>query len=460
MKFGLKNYSLFLSFLILQAVLIFLNDDGFLFWDTSQFGGKHALHYYQNGLTNGIFVPDWMDSGNPSFFGYYISIVWKLFGLSLPVAHWALFPFLVALWYNVFVISETLCSKRSFIIPSLLLVCPFFIGHSVLVSPDLILLSGFSMCIYASLKSNHWVFVLGSVLMCLMSLRGIALLVPLFLYEIRTDSNFSFRGIFKIAFHQIGKFLPAIILALSYLGFHWFAKGWISGHADSPWAPSFALVSGLAILKNIFSFGHKILDFGMLAVFLILCFNVRFAALLKGRLAWLYIFIGITLAILIIPRVGLLNHRYFLPLHFIGILISGQLLAAINNRWLTTLVLLFVVSGNFWFYPQNISQGWDSTLAHYGVYKQEKNLRSFILDENIASNRIATVFPFKNSYQYLHLTNLPANDFVNYYEDPYDYIFYSNIMNDWKDSELSKLNEMEVIYERHHLGIVFKLYRK
>jgi len=258
---------------------------------------------------------------------------------------------------------------------------------------------------------------------------------------------------------KLQPFLPALLLALGFLIFHFSQKGWISHHEDSPWNLSFAKVGFKGLMKNVLFMGHKMLDFGMIVVYLLLAWKFRFLALLKGRLIWLWIFCLIIIAFLVLPYQGLLNHRYFLPLQLIALLMAAQILVALRKRILTGGILIFLFLGNFWIYPDKISQGWDSTLAHMPYYDLVEDFRMYIAEENIAPNEICTAFPLKGELRFKTLDNQNDN-FSDYHTESCSYVLYSNIMNDFTDEELDHLQTKEVIYQSRKRGIKIILYQE
>jgi len=278
-------------------------------------------------------------------------------------------------------------------------------------------------------------------------------MVPLFLFEIRTDEDFDYKRIIKHGFQNLPKYLPAIALALSFLIFHYVEKSWITQHQDSPWSNSFQRVGFSGLLKNVVFFGHRMVDFGMIAIVALMLYHWKFVALLKGRLGWLYLFVLALFAILILPYNGLLNHRYFLPLQIVAILIAGQLLVALDKKWLSYSVIIFLLLGNLWVYPKHIAQGWDSTLGHQSFYALEESFRAYIGKSGLKPNEISTVFPLKANTRFRTLSDAGDQDLLDFHEQEAKYLLYSNIMNDFSDSELEQIEKMQVV-KRWRKGIV------
>ena len=99
----------------------------------------------------------------------------------------------------------------------------------------------------------------------MISTRGMTLVAMFYVYEMWiVTGKFSF----KKALYKIYPYLPAGIIAFSFLAFHYWKTGWIGFHSNSEWAPGFELVSGKQLIKNAIILGWRLLDFGRIFVWL------------------------------------------------------------------------------------------------------------------------------------------------------------------------------------------------
>lgn len=64
-----------------------------LFWDNILFVNRMSRPLLENGLLSWGTIPVDSDPGHPPFIATYLAIVWSVFGRSLAVSHWALYPF-------------------------------------------------------------------------------------------------------------------------------------------------------------------------------------------------------------------------------------------------------------------------------------------------------------------------------------------------------------------------------
>lgn len=451
---------IFSLLVIMQATLIFVNQENIFFWDTVQFAGKHGSYFYDYGLTNGFLLPDHIDSGHPPTFGYFLSLVWNILGRSLIVSHWAMFPILVGILYQAYKLDEYLNPRKTSLFILLLFVCPFYLGHSILVSPDLVVILGFLLSLRGVLIKQDSLVTIGILLMSSMSLRGAAIGVAIMLYDLFTDRSYSIFQFWKLPWIAlVKKYALGFSLLTLYLGYHYFTKGWLVQHPTSSWAPSFESVGVGGMIKNLFRIIWRLADFGMIGIYLVLLSRVRFIPLLKDRLVWLAIFLFVILAILTVPYVGLVNHRYFLPIQIVALLIGSQLLGAFNKNWLTAIVVVFLFAGNFWIYPDSISQGWDSTYAHQPFYTLEQESLSRMNTLDIDPKKVGTAFPMRSDRNYLSLDkSKPSYKQFDYKTD--QYLLYSNVMNEFKDIKKESFFEhSEVVFTLEKRGIEITLYK-
>lgn len=269
-------------------------------------------------------------------------------------------------------------------------------------------------------------------------------------------------------------YLPAAILVVIYLIYHFQIKGWVGLHDDSPWAESFASVGLIGMSRQFIILIWRLLDFGR--VFLWLSLLVIAYLLYKEKLflgkkqhfSGLFSIIRLAVILLIIlgaPAVfsaGLSQHRYFLPFFIIVTLIFLQLLLMLQQaawkKGLWLIVFIGLSSGNGWIYPNKIAQGWDASLAHKPYFECKKQLKKFISEENILTSDIGAVFPEVGAEHYRYLNKI-GTGFQPLDINKQRYVFYSNVMNDFTDEELEELEKnWRVVFEYQRCAVVVLLY--
>ncbi len=290
----------------------------------------------------------------------------------------------------------------------------------------------------------------------------------------------------KNIFHLSVKYIPAGVVAVGWLLIHYYIEGWVGfNREDMPWKNSFIRVEGLGILKNIGVFGWRLLDFGRVFMWLV----VGLAALkwwfplsrLKGEQLYAningaklltLIFIPIfVFAPVMLPYIGTLQHRYLLPffsMFVIGVAYCFSFIG--SSEWrvasseftdvrgdspfddkniskktytLFLIVIIGLLTGHLWVYPDKVSQGWEASLAHVPYFKVRNDMTNYVLEKGIAPHEVATGSP--NKYRRLDSDLQPDGTwkFVDIDEVKYDtlnYIIYSNVFNDFADSTYEALH--------------------
>jgi len=152
-------------------------------------------------------------------------------------------------------------------------------------------------------------------------------------------------------------------------------------------------------------------------MYLLLLSKLRFLPLLKDRLLWLGLFLMIILAILTIPYVGLVNHRYFLPIQM------------------------------------------DSTYAHQPFYSMEKEMYQKILDLGVDPTEVGTGFPIRSDQKYISL-DTTIRSYKPFELTSDKYILYSNVINEFNGvTTVNTFKEATVMHSINKRGVKMVLYK-
>jgi len=442
---------------LFSLALILWSGDNILFWDTVQFVGKHGGWYYEQGVFSGL-LPSAMDSGHPPFFGMYQAGLWKVFGRSLVTAHLSMLPFLFLNVFYAIKLGRHFLGANYYWFVLGFLFCPFYLGHSVLVSPDLVLVSGFMMGLYGVVTYKRGVIILGSIILGAISMRGFAVMGGLMVYQLRLlRGKGEHRG--RALRKAMKSFGWGISLFILFQVWHYYQRSWVGFHQASPWSASFGVAGIKQFIKNILVFGWRLGDYGMVLAYLVIGIKLfKKRSWNEALLPLIFILITI-LGVLTIPFEGLLNHRYYLPLQLIVLLLALKILAKQKSLY-SGLLVLGIALGNLIVYPEFLSQGWDSTAAHWPYYKMEKEMYQFIKNsEEVEVSDVGTAFPLRTSRANLDLGN-ETRGYHNYDMDRDNYILYSNVMNEFTDTESADLRYWKPIKTMKSRGIVMTLYEK
>lgn len=445
------------------------------FWDTIQLGSKHAHHYYHTGFAQ-LLLPDAIDSGHPPFFGMYLAAMWVLFGKTLAVSHWAMLPFVLGIVGLLFPVGRYFSREWGWVFPLLALALPPLSGQLVLVSPDVVLVFGFLLSLYGMLYHKGWVLAVGALLLAAISTRGMMTVLILFLFDLylrfsmpnRTESKPMVY--LKEMLRALPSYLPSGLLALAFLLYHYLEKGWVGYHAGSEWAPSFARVGISGLLKNGAVLGWRLAEYGMVFSWVVLGLVIwrKPATLRQPKVKsalWLMSISLILLTPTFLLYSGLQQHRYLLPLLLSVLLLSFTALAHCSwshSRRSALFALLFtgLLTGHFWVYPDHIAQSWDTTLAHLPYYHLKDRMIGYLDEQGIPLETVGTAFPEIGPQYYKDLSGR-VSGFAPKDLSKQHYILYSNVMNDFSDGELERLqSEWTVLKQFERGGVQLLLFGK
>ncbi len=469
---------------ILATVIGLVSSSFPFFWDTIQLGAMQGDFFYQN-QSAGLLLPDRIDSGHIPAFGWYLSLLWRLFGQTLMVSHLAMIPWLWLLAYQLVRLGRSSSPNGQcwYLLPLLCFVDPVILGQAVLVSPDIILLAGFVWAVNSILAKQRTALSIAIVLLGLISLRGVITASCLFLWDVWLNWSPRKKEAAKALLKLTLPYLQGGLLVLLYLLYHFLAKGWIGVHEDSPWAESFASPSIGDLIQQLAILIWRFIDFGRLFVWLgwlialiwLAQYHYRNAQIAwwkkllppKGTLALprtpLQKALGLSILLLLAlgaPAIlgqGLNQHRYFLPLFVCLSWMTSWTIASLHRirwqTWLAALVAIGLFSGSRWIYPHHIAQGWDATPAHIPYYQGRTEALQFLAAEGISLELVGTAFPEVGPQHYRLLNkDFSAMQHRNLATD--QYVFYSNIMNDFSDEELALLSlEFEPVFNYSSWGV-------
>lgn len=436
---------------ILWLIILLFNINNFFFWDTIQLGAKHASWFYDNNFSS-FFLPEEINSGHPPFFGMLLAILWKIFGKHLIIGHILMVLITLGSIYQAHKLGEKWTNRKwAFLFPIVMFCNPYFLGHSILVSPDNLLIFLFLWALNTQESRKNLAFSVATLFIAMTSMRGMMLVLSLLLAEYIYDYIISKKVFIRTSF----KYLLSIIFVFLFLGIHFVKNNWIGFHEESPWEESFDMVSVKGYLYNLGLIAWRLVDFGNVFIVLpiiFLCWKLR--KTLRKEYLWIITIIISFVIIFVLPLSlfkYLTNHRYFMPVILISSFLFVKLCIDYNwQKWIAIFFIL-VFLGNFWIYPREISQGWDVSLAHVPFYSLTHEMNERIEEMDINPNSIGTEFPLKSAPIFLYL-----DDGQNHYREAdifeNKYILYSRIMNDFKDEEKEYLNKNFKIIENLQRG--------
>ena len=434
----------------------------FFFWDTIQLGSKHAHFFYETHFSS-LLLPDNIDSGHPPFFGMYLAFVWKIFDKTLIFSHLSMLPLLLGITWQALKLGEKALGEWQAVLFILILkINPIMAGQSVMMSPDVVLVFFFLLAFNAVLNNNKKILTIAILGLSMISMRGMMTAAILFIYELiktfqvskiyKSSNNLTILSIFKLFSKTILPYLLGGFCALSFLIYHYLAKGWIGYHAGSEWAEAFQVVDFQGFIKNMIVYIWRLVDAGHLFLMPIILYGfykIKTDSAFKNTHT-LFILLFIALIVLtptLIIYKGLLQHRYLLPIYLIMNLLCLKIISDLKigklQNGLYILVFVGLLSGHFWVYPQPIATSWDTTLAQLPYYRLRNDMIQYIDNQQFKYEDIGTAYPNLASFKFIDLKEPIENQTsfspINFNKNKY--IFYSNVMNDFNKKELDELSQ-------------------
>lgn len=421
-------------------------------------------------------VPDEsVNSGHFPFVGLMLAFLWRIFGINLWIGHLVMLPFALGLIWQIHrLILRFIEVPRSQIALLIVIIDTSVLAQMVMLTGELIQLFFLFLSINAILYGNRKNLFYSLVLLALTGSRGIFSCVMVGIFDLYYQYRYkSAKQVIKSFLKLMPGYIPAILITGCYLIYHKYKTGWIGYNpVDSNWAPLFEKVGLRGVVRNVFIVGWRLVDFGKLILWIVAGY---FGLMLFGRkikmdkkaetLFTLYIISLIVFTPTMLIYKGLLAHRYLLPSYIIfAALVVYFLLEKLKNIKLrkayTVIILLGLISGNFWIYPDHIAKGWDATLAHIPYYKLRRDMLKYIDENNIPVENTGSEVPNVTKMKYIDLTDDERSFHVKDF-DKDEYILYSNVFNMFTDEELHKLKtDWEPVKIMKLLQVKMILYKK
>lgn len=414
--------------------------NNFFFQDMVQLSSWHGSWFYDNEFKY-FFYPNDIDSGHPPLNGILLAGWWSLLGKTLWASHLLTLVFSLILIYQV----QKLCDhffahELAPLVSLVLLLDPTLLSQSVIVSPDIILMSAFFLSVRAIYERRSWMLAIGIIFLSLISTRGMLCTATIYFWGLYINwSEADGRPDLKKLFRYTLPFVPGVLLAFAFLIAHYIAVGWVGHHDNMPWAPSFEKVDLKGALKNVVVVVWRFIDFGRFIFALLLIYLVwvlrhkklHFSKKEKG----LFVLFGLLLlssSYSALLHKLLAGHRYFLP-HFIifaliVMILLRRKLKATAFKMAAYGIGLVLLCGNLIRYPESISVGWDASLAHLPFYSLRNEMIRYMEDRQIDFNDVASEFGIDGDQHSIDL-RAPRNRFISKNWQEKKYFIYTNISN-------------------------------
>ncbi len=482
-----KNITLVFSFFISLCITFIFRDEVFL-WDnitttsgTASFLYFHGWHIFSMG--------NYLDCGHPPLMSLYYALSWKLFGRNLLVSHFAQMPFLWLFLHQYFLLAKKMFEKEKsnlliFLSTILLFADTTFLSQAAQVGFEISLVSFFLLAVNLLWKrlsgesNNVYIFLLCLIIMPLMQLRGVPIVISLFIIEAIFTPNFFKRGIKNVFITLLPYSISALILC-SWLWLHFTHVGYLITDPKSSWgADNNSIADFHRIIFNSLIIGLRWIDNGRILLCLILVF-ASFWFLFKQKeksfskfifVVWLITSIVLSLNFVMMTKP--ICHRYLLPAIVMMPLLAIYFIfhQTFFNKKSIQISVVFIliagaIAGNFYFYLERYSIGWDSTLAHLPYKDLRKDVEQFAVENKIPADKCGSRFPLDVPDSIVYLTaknpSWTASSMNASNLEIFDYVLFSNICTSFTDEQKQILNKKYGAIKKWRKGkVVFIFYKK
>lgn len=452
----LKNYNIYVTGVLIAVTINICSWNLPFFWDTI-LTSTITQYFYLNGF-QGFITPAQFDAGHPPLFYTYVTLLYQFLGKNLLVAHLSMLPFTILSIFSFVRLMSifSFTKQQQWLGVLLFFAIPAVVTQYTLISYDAVLLSLYLAALVAYFDNRRIIFMVVVIGIAGISLRGLvnmaALSVTIFFMEKKIFSSWLRWNLLM---------LPAIILLIIWLFYHYQQTGWLLSTNAEGWAQQRSLVETKGLLKNVYSLLRVFTDFGMVLLSMLSLF---YGITLKkiNRYSALWFIPAVLFALSFLPFTNPINHRYFL---IVFVLMLFPVIQFLSDRKIiyTGLTVCILILGHFLIYPEPVSNGWDCTLVHV---QYSLNRKAFVekIDKQYHLNRatIGTVFPMNTS---LYQTDM-TNDSIRMYNvngkdiHSVEYLVYSNVCNDFSDEQINELKRWQPLTKNQFGMIDFILYKK
>lgn len=463
-----SKHVFFLSILIIVFITFVFRDIPF-FWDGTYFSKAATLFY--NGTDSFWSCGEYTDNTTLPLFSWYLNIVWSLFSKTLTVSHFAFLPFMILFFYEYYRFSKKFLSDFFCSVALILLLSePTFSTQALLMGYDILMVFLFFFLINRLIENKFLLYSFILPVLSLYSIRGLMLGASLFFIHLAI--NYSQKK--KTSLVQLTKvYSPTIILVCSWFLYHKLKTGWflfspLHENTDEQ------ILSFSMAARQVFYVFWKLADFGRIYLwlfvlsFLFIAYYYKKQKDEKTKLLSIVLFIPIIITSLLMIFVSNpIGHKYFIFCFAVLIVFFCWVLQQLNKKQLSSFIaaaaLLFLVSGNFWMYPQKYGNGWDSSLKVLPYFNAKTQMDEFVKTQKIDPNNIATQFPLNTNELYSNLTDssycyssVETEEISNY-----EYFLYSNITNSKSVKTIEEIKSNWKLLREHKSGAVtVSLYQK
>lgn len=335
---------------------------------------RAALHIYDNRLGT-IFYPLEHDPGHPTLYAWLLAACWLLFGKTLFVSHLFSVCWTTAIGL-LFVKLASRYLQPHFVLYAALLLSAFptWLSQSAMMLNTAAFMFFVLLAFYGFVTGNKkWQYT-GMVVMMLLHTQSTFFLLGFAIAHFTVEVIIKKEKTARWLATNLLLFLLPFLVYVAWLYAHIRHTGW-AFHSPN-YTDADHLNNATSFIKSILIIIWRLIDFGMLPVYLVLMIAVFKKWIARTEL--LMYTIPVLLVNMVVMAVFLENtigHRYFLVFQFMAMLLALMVIQSIAvSRQKIMVVVLFVslVAGNYLYYPGKTLG--DASLAYRDYFELEKQI--------------------------------------------------------------------------------------
>ncbi|MBB3186603.1 hypothetical protein [Microbacter margulisiae] len=461
-----KKELIILFFLCLSFVVIKLALSNYItfFWDAIANLSKPAYFFYNTNF-HAIFLPANYVS-DPPLLQLYVAFMWKILGRSLATTHIIMTIFPIISMVQLFILCKRLVSNKNFwFIYFMVLLDATFLSQTFLLDNDEVIVAFSLLSINAILSNKRTLLSLYLLGMGLVSIRGMDITLGLFVAYFLIYRRKG-KKLYNDFVYALIPFLPVISLFLIYISAKKLLLGYFFISDINPWKEFADFVSFSGLIHNVLALGFAFIDYGRIFIWLlafVLLWKYGHKKFFTSKLQSIWIiWISILGSMLFItlPIQNPIGERYFI-LHFLlfSLLIGIIMFENIKDqkaKIASFFIILALLSGNFWLYPEKKAQAWDASLVYIPYFSLRQQVIKYCEKEHIDLNTVGFGFPNTADLKYIDV-----NEDNRYFSDldfkRNQYIIFSHFPN-W-DTQLDSIKHTKLLKTYRSLGLSMSIYK-
>jgi hypothetical protein len=410
----MMRYLPYLFAAFFQGILLYVFSSDPFFGDAISSTFQAANNIYDANLTT-LFYPLDKDPGHPTLYAWLLAFTWKYFGQTLFVSHAFASAWMLCLsCLAIKIYQKLLPAPQTGFALILLFSFSTFLSLSALMLNTTALMFFALLVVYGFVSERKVLIAIGMVLMVSVHLQGTFFVAAFFFAQLFMSWK-KHQLVYFLRNEIWLYFLPFTVFCL-WLYLHLNHTGWA---LQSPhYEDTHTQKTIITFLKSQLLIVWRVIDYGMLPIHVLAIFAIvkrKADPLLSVLYISLYVVNALLMGIFLQHTIG---HRYFFLQHILGIVLCVQFVFGFQTHrkyFIATMVWLFVVAGNWLFYPGKTIG--DATLAYRNYFDIEKQIRNEFGDSLVFYSYAPIGNPSKSKYldapQVLNVQRIPDENWDN-----------------------------------------------